>query len=83
VREAESGETVVEVCRKYGISQQSYQNLGAWHITLQDHESSVVMDSPQLRDPLQRFHRERSSVRLVEEFPGCATRTTAYRRFLP
>jgi transposase-like protein len=27
VREAESGETVVEVCRKYGISQQSYQNL--------------------------------------------------------
>ena len=27
MREAESGQTVVEVCRKYGISQQSYQNL--------------------------------------------------------
>jgi putative transposase len=24
LREAESGETVVEVCRKYGISQQSF-----------------------------------------------------------
>lgn len=54
LREAESGETVVEVCRKHGISQQSFYSWKKKHSGL---GLSEVRELRQLREENEKLKR--------------------------
>jgi putative transposase len=77
LREAESGETVVEVCRKHGISQQTFY---LWKKKYAGPGLSELRELRQLREEnakLRRLVADRSLDRHVESVKNISRRLTS------